>query len=55
LDFGDYDIDDFGWHRLLWPEFRHRQLWPEAAIVAEIELTMSMKPLLAFSFSTREN
>jgi hypothetical protein len=45
LDFGDY-----GWHRLLWPEFRDRQLWSEAATIDEIELTMSMKPLLAFFF-----
>jgi hypothetical protein len=62
LDFSDdgrdLDIDDFGRHRLLWPKFRHQQLWLEAGTIAEVEPTMSMKPLLAiffFFFLTKEN
>jgi hypothetical protein len=41
----DLDINDFNQHRLLWPEFGHRQLWPKAATMVGIGPTISMKPL----------
>jgi hypothetical protein len=46
----DLDIDDFGWHQLLWPKFGHRQLCPEAATMAGIRPTMGTKPLWGFFF-----
>jgi len=46
----DLDIDDFGWHQLLWPKFGHRQLCPEAATMAGIRPTMGTKTTLGFFF-----
>jgi hypothetical protein len=46
----DLDIDNFGWHRLLWSEFGHQQLWAKAAIMAGVGPTTGTKPLWVFFF-----
>jgi hypothetical protein len=58
-DYGrNLDIGDFCRHQLLWTEFRHRQLWPEAATMARIGSPISTKPfwalfLIFFFFNER--